>query len=126
MQRERERGRKRGGGGAKEWRGGGGSRRQNLSPSILRPPLLSEAVTPARRTSLPRYVPSPNPPPQPRCHWLSDGEQRAADWPRAPAWGTGKEMNKKSEEGGRERGDQWINAHSWSLWCGSAQRSNEP
>lgn len=74
---------------------------RSFSPSILHPPLLSEAVTPARRTSLARRAPSPG-----------------------SSVRNGKNIRKVRREGGRE--DQRINGHSWSLWCSWTQRSNEP
>lgn len=74
--------------------------------SPLRPPLLSEARTPARCTSPPFSQ-----------RRLSDAEQNAVDWLRAPA-GSGRS------------GGGWISTHFCSIvkrransaWPGSAQR----
>ncbi len=74
-----------------------------FTSSILHPPLLSEAVTPARCTSLTPHAAFLSPL---RSHWLSDSEQRAVDWPQDPL---------EKEKVKRAGGDQWINAHFWSL-----------
>lgn len=92
--------------GAEREKGGGerGSRRQTLSYPLrilpfLHPPSTSpfrgSDTCPSHLTGTLCAPPPPSPPPHvQRSHWLSDGEQRGADWPLAPT-GANEKKNQK-------------------------------
>lgn len=93
----------------------------SFTNTILYPPLLSEAVTPARCTSLTPHAAFLSSPP--RSHWLSDSEQRAADW----SWGPAEKGT--SRKGRGISGLMLSCGHSCvnfcTAQCGSAQHRTE-
>lgn len=95
----------------------------SFTSSIRHPPLLSEAVTPGRCTSLTTHAAFLSPQ---RNHWLSDTEQRTVDWPRGPV-----EKEKLGRAvGGGISGLTLTCGHSsekfYTAQCVLAQHSPEP